>query len=466
MSMNKFMHPRNIYRQPPNFDVLVRQFPEMNNVVSVGLDGRIKLDYKNRIALQLLTRCLLKRDFDLDIELPSDKLIPTLPLRLNYVLWLEDFETAFKWNLDDKQPRGLDIGCGASCIYPILCIIMSKHRWKMTGLEQSPDSVRYAKANVEKNNLTESIEVVQQNQNEESIVRYFLNSNSMDKFDFCMCNPPFYDEGNKEAKNRTGKRKAASNACTGSQEELYVEGGEISFIKKLIDESFEFKDRISIYTTMIGHKQNFEEVIRILKTRSISNMTTTRFCQGNTTRWAVAWSFSQNFMLSQVPDQFNLQSTKNKLSKKRLEGRILSLNEQNSIEDVRIKVVQVLSSLGLQIQRLEGSDENTLWELTALENTWSHQRRKRRESKMKPSLDDRNLHNELCENDKSNYSISTKRAKTEPLVKAVFCVIQKPADGYYLTLSYLSGSAGKNVINEILQYVKNSLRNNCMSPEK
>ncbi len=32
----------------------------------------------------------MKEDWDLDVEMPLDRLTPTIPLRLNYILWLED----------------------------------------------------------------------------------------------------------------------------------------------------------------------------------------------------------------------------------------------------------------------------------------------------------------------------------------------------------------------------------------
>lgn len=56
----------------------------------------------------MLTTILLKKDFDLDVYLPIGKLIPTIPLRLNYLLWLEDL---FNLNFDSsKKIKGIDIG--------------------------------------------------------------------------------------------------------------------------------------------------------------------------------------------------------------------------------------------------------------------------------------------------------------------------------------------------------------------
>ena len=55
--------------------------------------------------MRALTCTLLKEDFGLTIEIPLERLIPTVPLRLNYIHWVEDLIDG------QKQPRrGIDIG--------------------------------------------------------------------------------------------------------------------------------------------------------------------------------------------------------------------------------------------------------------------------------------------------------------------------------------------------------------------
>lgn len=69
-------------------------------------EGRVRLDFKNENALRTLTTCLLRRDFNLTVNLPPKQLVPTLSLRLNYILWIEDIVETFKL----KNVIGLDIG--------------------------------------------------------------------------------------------------------------------------------------------------------------------------------------------------------------------------------------------------------------------------------------------------------------------------------------------------------------------
>lgn len=68
-------------------------------------------------------------------------------------------------------------------------------------------------------------------------------------FHFTMCNPPFFaseEELEKTAKSRSSShpRPPPHNARTGSPNEVVVEGGEVTFVLKMIDESLKIKDRV------------------------------------------------------------------------------------------------------------------------------------------------------------------------------------------------------------------------------
>ena len=66
------------------------------------------------------------------MELPPDRLVPTLPLRLNYLLWVEDLLQEVN-PATEKIVHGIDIGTGACCIYPILAARMKG--WHFTATE-------------------------------------------------------------------------------------------------------------------------------------------------------------------------------------------------------------------------------------------------------------------------------------------------------------------------------------------
>jgi hypothetical protein len=77
------------------------------------------LDFNDPASVMQLTKSLLKADFGLQIHLPDDRLCPPVTNRHNYIVWLKGLLDSTSY---DSQPQrvGLDIGTGASCIYPLL----------------------------------------------------------------------------------------------------------------------------------------------------------------------------------------------------------------------------------------------------------------------------------------------------------------------------------------------------------
>ena len=85
------MHPRNPYKEhPPDFAALARADPEFARHVHTTAHGAPWLDWTSDAAVEALTRTLLWRDFGVRWVLPAGRLCPTVPSRLNYLLWLQD----------------------------------------------------------------------------------------------------------------------------------------------------------------------------------------------------------------------------------------------------------------------------------------------------------------------------------------------------------------------------------------
>ena len=112
-----------------------------------------------------LTRALLDKHFGLVLpSLPKGHLCPPVPNRFHYVLWMKQlWKEAFNSSdyfeppadENDKEPlsshpcyRGLDIGTGASAIYPLLLSKTefsthedeSRSKWKFLGTDIDPQS--------------------------------------------------------------------------------------------------------------------------------------------------------------------------------------------------------------------------------------------------------------------------------------------------------------------------------------
>ncbi|XP_057840111.2 uncharacterized protein LOC131049995 isoform X2 [Cryptomeria japonica] len=103
-------------------------------------------------------------------------------------------------------------------------------------------------------------------------------------FDFCMCNPPFF-----ESMEQTGANPRT--ACGGTMEEMVCPGGEQAFITRIIEDSIQLKERVRWYTTMVGRKVNLKYLTSSLRKAGVTMVQTTEFVQGRTSRWGLAWTF-------------------------------------------------------------------------------------------------------------------------------------------------------------------------------
>lgn len=368
MSFNKFMHPRNIYRNPPNFKELSIKYPEFRQYAVQDLTGKIRVDFKDPNALRMLTTILLKNDFQLNVEIPPDHLIPTLPQRLNYILWIEDLLEIFPKR---EEINGFDIGTGPCCIYPLLGC--KTKNWKFLATEINEESFNWAVKNVNNNNLQNQIRVIKVDPN--TILQDAIRTEDI-CFDFTICNPPFFNDQNELSakKSRTPRRTLPKSMNTPSSTEKSTEGGEVEFIKKMIDESILLKDKVRIFSTLIGKKQSFQIIKNELKKHDIIQFITCEFCQGNTMRWGIAWTFFLVVQFEKVP------SLKHHKHKPPIIYFIpKSKNFEYSVEGIATLVTKLLEEVKIPYQIVSESKNNVHLLLKAKENTWSHQRRKRRE---------------------------------------------------------------------------------------
>ncbi|XP_048767709.2 RNA N6-adenosine-methyltransferase mettl16-like isoform X2 [Ostrea edulis] len=376
MALNKFMHPRNPYKdKPPNFKNLSLRYPEFAKCIFQDLKGKFHLDYKSPTSLRQLAIALLKEDFDLDVEMPLNRLIPTIPLRLNYILWIEDILK----EVSDVKLKGIDIGTGASCVYPLLGC--KKNGWGFLASELDETNFSMAEKNVQKNNMQEKIKVKKVS-GKTALLE--LMAGESDQYDFCMCNPPFFAdhmEAQAITSSRTDDRAEPTSINTASVGESITEGGEVEFIHKIIVESIKLQGRIKFFTSMIGKKTNLLLVKKDLRDHKIPNYQTTEFCQGKTMRWGVAWTFDANVSFPRSLFQDNKRNKK--LAVPLTYAVPQSAVSVYDVEQVTDRVLGLIKALQIEYIKSKDGKTNIHLKLTAYENTWSHLRRKRREMKRK-----------------------------------------------------------------------------------
>ncbi|PON55072.1 S-adenosyl-L-methionine dependent methyltransferase, Mett10D, predicted [Parasponia andersonii] len=328
------IHPRNKYSQnPPNFAFLASLYPSFHSFVFYSRDGRPRIDWTDFNATRELTRVLLLHDIGLNWWIPDGQLCPTVPNRSNYIHWIEDLllsDIIPKIDTNADNVRGFDIGTGANCIYPLLGAALMG--WSFVGSDVTDVALEWAERNIKDNpHISQLIEIrkvesgdntllVEHRQNGQSgsgesnldvtdcassegkpLPSSSLNDADTnksyygppillgvvrddEKFDFCMCNPPFFETMEEAGLN-------PKTSCGGTSEEMVCPGGEKAFISRIIEDSRILKQTFRWYTTMVGRKSNLKFLISKLREVGVSIVKTTEFVQGQTCRWGLAWSF-------------------------------------------------------------------------------------------------------------------------------------------------------------------------------
>lgn len=119
------LHPRNKNRERYDFNQLIRSSPELEAFVKPNIYGDESVDFSNPKAVKALNKALLVHHYGLNYwDIPTAYLCPPIPGRADYIHHIAGF--LGKNNLG-KIPEGakikcLDIGMGASCIYPIFLL--------------------------------------------------------------------------------------------------------------------------------------------------------------------------------------------------------------------------------------------------------------------------------------------------------------------------------------------------------
>ncbi|XP_029374109.1 RNA N(6)-adenosine-methyltransferase mettl16 [Echeneis naucrates] len=385
MALNKSMHPRNRYKdRPPDFAYLASKYPDFQQYVHTSLTGRPVVNFKEPEAVRALTCTLLKEDFGLTIEIPLERLIPTVPLRLNYIHWVEDLINGQK-----QLRRGIDIGTGASCIYPLLGATMNG--WYFLATEVDDICFDYAKKNVEQNNLSDLIKVVKVPK--KTLLMDALKAETEIIYDFCMCNPPFF-ANQLEAKgvnSRNSRRPPPSSVNTGGVTEIMAEGGELEFVKRIIHDSLQLKKRLRWYSCMLGKKCSLAPLKEELRKQGVPKVTHTEFCQGRTMRWALAWSFYDDVIVPSPPSKKRkldrsrkpLSFTLPEAGLKELQAKALAIGCTTSchLDSITALLERTLTDLRVLHKRVPCGDQEQSIFVTAVENTWIHGRQKRREQR-------------------------------------------------------------------------------------
>lgn len=314
------LHTRNRHKHGYDFSALCEVHPALTDFVITNPHVKIAaksktdilaapsaaltIDFSDASAVKQLNAALLKQHYKISFwDIPEHYLCPPIPGRVDYIHYLADL---LKNTNANELPRSknitvLDVGMGASCIYPILG--KQVYQWRFVGSDIDATSIENAQEIINKNEgLADSIDCRLQS-NVDDIFAGIIQSDEL--YDLTMCNPPFHrskteaTRGSQRKWQNLNKNTVTNNNDVqevnlnfgGQNAELWCAGGELAFIRKIINESRFYQQQVLWFTCLVSKKDNLSAIKQSLKKAKVAEFTVINMAQGQKTSRFIAWSY-------------------------------------------------------------------------------------------------------------------------------------------------------------------------------
>lgn len=293
------LHPRNKHRSRYDFPELIKSYPAIAPFVFNNAYGDLSVDFSNPDSVKALNKALLKHFYKIDHwDIPEGYLCPPIPGRSDYIHYVADLLAAdHAGNLPKgRQVKGLDIGTGANCIYPI--VGHQEYGWSFTGSEIDQYAVKAAKAIIAANPVLSDDIVLKHQSNKQHIFKGIVNPGEL--YDFTICNPPFHASaeearsGNQRKVQNLSRDKGKKAALNfgGKDAELWYEGGEAAFIRNMIMESKDIGGQCLWFSSLVSKSSNLPFIYHMLEALRPEEIRTIEMAQGQKISRFVAWTFT------------------------------------------------------------------------------------------------------------------------------------------------------------------------------
>lgn len=296
-------HPRNRHQGRYDVDRLVRANPALSGHLVTTPRGESSVDFHDPGAVRELNRAILRADYGIaHWDLPDGALCPPIPGRADYLHGLADLlaDTG-----DGRIPRGLsvrvlDIGVGASAIYPLLG--HAEYGWRFVGADIEPTSLDVAAAIVASNRLERAITLRRQPRRQQIFAGVVRGD---ERFDLTLCNPPFHASAAEAARVHARKRRQLAGAAPpargraaapapnfgGHAHELWCPGGEADFLRRMVRESAEVQDRVLWFSSLVARAEHLSGLRRQLRQAGAREVREVAMAQGSKQSRFVAWTY-------------------------------------------------------------------------------------------------------------------------------------------------------------------------------
>ncbi len=299
------IHPRNKNAAGYDFAALTAVAPGLVKFVITTSAGTPSIDFANPSAVKAFNRALLALHYGIrGWEIPAGYLCPPIPGRADYIHQVADLLATCNKKVvpTGADIRILDIGVGANCVYPL--IGNAEYGWRFLGVDIDEAALANAQMILSKNpQLTAAVELRHQPV-WDNVFTGLLRSG--ENFDVSICNPPFHNSPDEVMAvsqrkwnnlNKPGAKRGAAQPRLnfgGGGTELWCNGGERAFVKRMIEQSAAIPKRVMWFTSLVSQAENLEHIEVALKKVHVADSRIIGMGQGQKQSRLVAWTFTGN----------------------------------------------------------------------------------------------------------------------------------------------------------------------------
>ncbi len=292
------LHARNRNRERYDLSALTTAIPELKSYIRPNKFGVESINFSNPLAVKLLNKALLHHYYGIkNWDFPDENLCPPIPGRADYIHHIADLlgESNFGEIPVGDNITCLDVGLGASCIYPIIGV--TEYGWRFIGSDIDLKSIASAQHIVDSNSSIKGKIDCRLQKNPKDVFYGIINKE--DTIELIICNPPFHSSiedaqkgTRRKIKNLTGKKVTTPELnFAGISNELICDGGEYKFIQNMIRESNKFSKNCYWYSTLVSKQSNLKGIYKLLEKIEASQIKTIPLGTGNKSSRIVAWTF-------------------------------------------------------------------------------------------------------------------------------------------------------------------------------
>ena len=300
----KALHPNNLHNRPYDFIALSKAYPALARFVTNNQHGNPSVDFSDPQAVKHLNAALLRHHYHIQQwDIPDGALCPPVPGRVDYIHYmaglLEGGASATRARTDNIAL--LDIGTGASGIYPLLASQI--YGWRCVACDINPRSLDNVATIIAANPALKPLISLRHQADKNQFFAGIIQPG--EHYDVSVCNPPFHASAEEALKGSVRKldnlaRSRGEQTSTtatlnfgGQAAELWCKGGERLFLKKLIKESHTFAGQCRWFSSLVSKSENVKPLTKQLHKLGAKQVKEIPMMQGKKITRILAWSFTE-----------------------------------------------------------------------------------------------------------------------------------------------------------------------------